>query len=37
MAITIVKPEDLQDYVGKELEATEWFTVDQERINKFAI
>ena len=36
MAITIVKPEDLQDYVGKELEATEWFKVDQDRINKFA-
>ena len=30
MAITIVKPEDLQDYVGKDLEATEWFQVDQE-------
>ena len=36
MAITIVKPEDLKDYVGKELEATEWFKVDQDRINKFA-
>ena len=36
MAITIVKPEDLQDYVGKELGATEWFKVDQDRINKFA-
>ena len=36
MAITIVKPEDLQDYVGKELEATEWCKVDQDRINKFA-
>ena len=36
MAITIVKPENLQDYVGKELEATDWFKVDQDRINKFA-
>ena len=36
MAITIVKPENLKDYVGKDLEATEWFKVDQDRINKFA-
>ena len=36
MAITIVKPENLKDYVGKELEATDWFKVDQDRINKFA-
>ena len=36
MAITIVKPENLKDYIGKELEATDWFKVDQDRINKFA-
>ena len=36
MALTIVKPEDLKDYIGKELGTTEWFTVDQDRINKFA-
>ena len=36
MAITIVKPEDLKDYVGKDLGTTEWFKVDQDRINKFA-
>ena len=36
MAITIVKPENLNDYIGKELEATDWFKVDQDRINKFA-
>ena len=36
MAVTIVKPEDLKDYVGKDLGFTEWFKVDQDRINKFA-
>ena len=36
MALTIVKPEDLNDYIGKELGTTEWFKVDQDRINKFA-
>ena len=28
MAITIVKPEDLKDYIGKDLGTTEWFKVD---------
>ena len=36
MALTIVKPEDLKNYIGKDLGTTEWFKVDQERINKFA-
>ena len=36
MAITIVKPEDLKNYIGKDLGTTEWFKVDQDRINKFA-
>ena len=36
MAITVVKVEDLESYVGKELGATDWFKIDQERINKFA-
>jgi acyl dehydratase len=36
MAITIVKPKDLKDYIGKDLGATEWFKVDQDRIDKFA-
>ncbi|MEC7912133.1 MAG: MaoC family dehydratase [Pseudomonadota bacterium] len=36
MALTIVKPENIKDYIGKDLGTTEWFTVDQERINKFA-
>ena len=36
MAIAVVKVEDLESYVGKELGATDWFKIDQERINKFA-
>lgn len=36
MAITVVKVEDLGSYVGKELGVTDWFKIDQERINKFA-
>ena len=36
MALTIVKPENIKDYIGKDLGTTEWFTVDQDRINKFA-
>ena len=30
MAITVVKVEDLESYVGKELGATDWFKIDQE-------
>jgi acyl dehydratase len=29
-------PQALKDLIGKELAPTEWFTVTQERINKFA-
>ena len=36
MALTIVKPENIAEYIGKDLGTTEWFTVDQDRINKFA-
>ena len=36
MALTIVKPENIKDYIGKDLGTTEWFKIDQERINKFA-
>ena len=31
-----MKPKDLKDYIGKDLGATEWFKVDQDRIDKFA-
>jgi acyl dehydratase len=30
------KPEDLKDLIGQELAPTDWFTVTQDRINKFA-
>jgi acyl dehydratase len=36
MALTIVKPENIAEYIGKDLGTTEWFTVDQDRINNFA-
>ena len=36
MPMTIVKPEELDSYIGKSLEPSEWLTIDQERINKFA-
>lgn len=32
----IVAKEELQDYLGKETGVSDWFKVDQERINKFA-
>ncbi|WCL52656.1 MULTISPECIES: MaoC family dehydratase [Kordiimonadales] len=35
MAI-VVKPEALNDYIGKETGVSDWFLVDQDRINKFA-
>lgn len=31
-----VSPEALEDYVGKEVGVSEWITMDQERIDKFA-
>ena len=34
--IGLVPAEKLVDYVGKEIGASEWFEVDQERINQFA-
>ena len=36
MPMTFVKPEELNSYVGKSLEPSEWLTIDQERINNFA-
>ncbi len=32
----VVKKEDLQNYVGKESGVSDWFLIDQERINQFA-
>ena len=34
--IGLVSAEKLIDYVGKEIGTSEWFEVDQERINQFA-
>ena len=34
--IGLVPAERLVDYVGKEIGTSEWFEVDQERINQFA-
>ena len=32
----IINPEQLEDYIGKEVGLSDWITVDQERINQFA-
>ena len=32
----VVKKEDLVNYVGKETGVSDWFLIDQERINDFA-
>jgi acyl dehydratase len=32
----VEKPESLQQYVGKEIGVSEWFTITQERIAQFA-
>ncbi|MEN7344064.1 MAG: MaoC family dehydratase [Pseudomonadota bacterium] len=32
----VVPVSELQDYVGKEREPSEWFVIDQERVNAFA-
>ena len=32
----IVEPSKLKNYVGQELGASEWFEIDQQRINQFA-
>jgi acyl dehydratase len=34
--ITKVTPSELRTLVGKQMEPSEWFRVDQERINEFA-
>jgi len=33
---TVVPADQLKDYVGKDLGHSEWFKIDQERINQFA-
>ena len=36
MALTMVKPDEMESQVGTKLPPGEWFEVDQERINNFA-
>ena len=33
---TVVPASELKDYVGKDLGTSQWFRVDQDRINRFA-
>lgn len=32
----VVRPDQLQDYLGKEVGVTDWLEIDQKRINQFA-
>jgi acyl dehydratase len=32
----VINPADLPDYIGKEVGVTDWFQIDQDRINRFA-
>ena len=32
----LIDPSRLADYVGKEVGLTDWFEIDQQRINRFA-
>ncbi|MEC8112817.1 MAG: MaoC family dehydratase [Pseudomonadota bacterium] len=36
MALTMVKPEEMENQAGTKLAPGEWFELDQERINTFA-
>ena len=33
---TLIDKQDVQNYIGFEPEATDWLTIDQNRINQFA-
>ncbi len=33
---TVIDPSRLPDYLGKEVGVTDWFEIDQQRINRFA-
>ena len=35
--VVLTKPEDLREFVGREIGVTEWFRVAQERIEQFAL
>ena len=34
--LKVVKPSEIDSVIGTELGTSEWITIDQERINKFA-
>ena len=34
--LNIVKPNEIDSVIGKDLGVSEWMVIDQERINKFA-
>ena len=34
--LQIVKPDEIDSVIGKDLGASEWMVIDQERIDKFA-
>ena len=36
MALTMVKPEEMEAQAGTKLPPGDWFEIDQERINTFA-
>ena len=36
MALTMVKPDEMEAQAGTKLPPGEWFEIDQERINNFA-
>ena len=37
MALTMVKPEEMEAQAGTKLPPGEWFEIDQERINRLLI
>ena len=37
MAKKDVPVEDLKNYLGKEISVSDWFEIDQERVNQFAV
>ena len=34
--LKVVKPSEIESVIGTEVGTSEWITIDQERINKFA-
>jgi len=32
----VIEPSELDNYIGREVGVTDWFQIDQQRINKFA-